>query len=82
MLFAGAHDRVATFANIRAERRNRVETRGKHHGHFANGRATMTPMSSREIRELERRASSPWVAVTTIAMVDVLSALSFLASLN
>jgi hypothetical protein len=39
-------------------------------------------MSSREIRELERRAASPWVAVTTIAMVDVLSALSFLASLN
>jgi hypothetical protein len=35
-----------------------------------------------EIRALERRASSPWLILTSVAAADVLSVLSFLAALD
>ena len=35
-----------------------------------------------EIRALERRASAPWLLVVTVAAVDVLSTLAFLAGLD
>lgn len=43
----------------------------------------MTETSMRaEIRRLEKRTTSPWLALGAVAAVDVLSALLFLASLD
>jgi hypothetical protein len=37
---------------------------------------------SAEVRALERRASAPWLILTSVAAADVLSVLSFLAALD